>query len=72
MVEALRLHARTESGGYGSVKDVNEVPTTQIDYQPPEFLSGTLKYLYLIFSNDTVLPIEKWIFNAVGHPLPVF
>lgn len=71
LVEAIQQNARTESGGYGSVKNVNELPTTQLDYQPPEFFSGTLLYLFLTFSNDTVLPIDKWIFNAVGHPLPV-
>lgn len=37
----------------------------------PIFLSATLKYLYLTFAETDLFPLEKWIFNAVGHPLPI-
>jgi hypothetical protein len=43
-----------------------------LDPQPTHLLGGTLKYLYLIFAEDNVLPLDKWIFNAVGQPLPIF
>jgi len=36
------------------------------------FLSQTLKYLYLLFSDEDQLPLHSWIFNARGHPLPIF
>lgn len=32
--------------------------------------SETLKYLYLLFSDDSVLPIEEIVFNTEAHPLP--
>ena len=36
------------------------------------FLSATLKYLYLIFSgNETLVPMEAWVFNEAGQPLPI-
>ncbi|KAF7487767.1 Mannosyl-oligosaccharide 1, 2-alpha-mannosidase C52E4.5 [Sarcoptes scabiei] len=38
---------------------------------PSFFLGATLKYLYLIFSNDAVFSLDRWIFNAAGHPLPI-
>lgn len=36
------------------------------------FLAETLKYLYLLFLDDDILPLEKWVFNTEAHPLPVF
>lgn len=35
-----------------------------------EILSKTLKYLYLIFSPDHLLPLEEWTFNSEGQPFP--
>lgn len=29
------------------------------------------RYLYLIFSDDDLLPLEHWIFNTEAHPFPV-
>ncbi len=34
-------------------------------------LPKTLKYLFLIFSPDHLLPLEEWTFNGDGQPLPV-
>ena len=31
----------------------------------------TLKYLYLLFSDDDFLPLSDWVFNTEAHPLPV-
>lgn len=36
------------------------------------FLAETLKYLYLLFANEDLLPLDKWVFNTEAHPLPVF
>ncbi|KAH9403840.1 hypothetical protein TYRP_015034 [Tyrophagus putrescentiae] len=75
LAQAFYRHCRTTSGGFSDLKTVNSVPTVKSDYQRANFLSGTLKYLYLIFTDDTssapVLPLDKWIFNTRGHPLPV-
>lgn len=29
------------------------------------------QYLYLLFSDDTVLPLDEWTFNTEAHPLPI-
>ena len=31
-----------------------------------------LKYLYLLFTEQNLLPLDKWVFNTEAHPLPVF
>ncbi len=60
------------NGGYTDIEDVNVVPTHYlIDYQSPQFLSATLKYLYLIFEENDVLPLDKWVFTDAGQPLPI-
>ena len=69
---SLRRHARLESGGYASVESVEEVPVRFRDGPMESFwLAETLKYLFLLFSDDSVLPLDQWVFNTEGHPLPV-
>lgn len=29
------------------------------------------RYLYLIFSDDDLLPLEHWVFNTEAHPFPI-
>ncbi len=41
------------------------------DVQQSFFIAETLKYLYLLFSEDSILPLDKWVFNTEAHPLPV-
>jgi len=42
------------------------------DEMPSYFIAETLKYLYLLCHNDDLIPLNGWVFNAKGHPLPVF
>lgn len=35
-------------------------------------LSDSLKYLYLLFTDEDLLPLDKWVFNTEAHPFPVF
>ncbi|KAF1631558.1 Mannosyl-oligosaccharide 1,2-alpha-mannosidase IB, partial [Eudyptes filholi] len=59
------------SGGFSGVKDVYSSSPTYDDVQQSFFLAETLKYLYLLFSNDDLLPLDNWVFNTEAHPLPV-
>lgn len=37
------------------------------------FLGETLKYLYLLFSDDVeLLDLDKFVFNTEAHPLPIW
>ena len=71
LAQAIEKHCKTESGGYAWIENVDAIPTIKSDYQPPHFLSATLKYLYLTFTSDEVLPLDQWVFNSKGHPLPI-
>jgi mannosyl-oligosaccharide alpha-1,2-mannosidase len=31
-----------------------------------------LKYLFLLFTDEELVPLDKWVFNTEAHPLPVF
>ncbi|GAA48385.1 mannosyl-oligosaccharide alpha-1 2-mannosidase, partial [Clonorchis sinensis] len=70
VVQALEKYARTP-GGYSGLKDVNSPEAGHDDVQQSFFIAETLKYLYLIFSEDTLFPLDRWVFNSEGHPLPV-
>lgn len=65
--EAIEKHCRTD-GGYTGFRDVRAPDTTQDDVQQSFFFAETLKYLYLIFSDDSVLPFDKYVFNTEAHP----
>lgn len=69
-LQALEKHCRTE-GGYTGIRDVYQENPQQDDVQQSFFLAETLKYLYLIYSEDSLLPLDKWVFNTEAHPLPV-
>ena len=69
--QALEKHCKTECG-YSGVKDVTVENTEKDDAMQSFFLSETLKYLYLIFSPDTVVPLDKYVFTTEGHPLPIW
>lgn len=46
-------------------------PVRYNDKQESYFLAETLKYLYLLFSPDDLLPLDRWVFNTEAHPLPI-
>lgn len=36
-----------------------------------KYILYALQYLYLLFSDDSVLPLDEWVFNTEAHPLPI-
>jgi len=36
------------------------------------FLAETMKYLYLLFAPDDVIPLDEFVFNTEAHPLLIF
>ncbi|KFB35981.1 AGAP000558-PA-like protein [Anopheles sinensis] len=69
-VQALEKHCRTQTG-YSGLKNVYHTDPVKDDVQQSFFLAETLKYLYLLFSDDSLLPLDEWVFNTEAHPLPV-
>ncbi|KAK3286169.1 hypothetical protein CYMTET_6264 [Cymbomonas tetramitiformis] len=69
--QAFEKHARVETGGYAGLKNVNVDPPTQDDTMQSFFLAETLKYLFLLFSDSNMLPLDVWVLNTEGHPLQI-
>lgn len=69
-VQALEKHCRV-SGGYTGIKNVYLEDPSQDDVQQSFFLAETLKYLYLLFSDDSLMSLDEWVFNTEAHPLPI-
>jgi hypothetical protein len=78
---AIEANCKTTSG-YAGIKDVSlggpMGPSNLMDKQESFFLAETLKYLFLLFSNDSVLPLAgiddkdgtpAFVFNTEAHPL---
>ncbi|CUA73820.1 mannosyl-oligosaccharide alpha-1,2-mannosidase [Rhizoctonia solani] len=55
-----------------TVLNVDKLPVRWEDKQETFLLSETLKYLFLLFSDSTVLPLDEVVFNTEAHPFPVF
>ncbi|KZT01183.1 glycoside hydrolase family 47 protein [Laetiporus sulphureus 93-53] len=70
--QAIEKYCKVESGGYASVLNVDEVPVQLEDKMETFLMSETLKYLYLLFSDDTILPLSDYVFNTEAHPFPIF
>ena len=53
--------------GYASLKSV--VTKEKADKMPSFFLAETMKYLYLLFTDENVTDFNKVVFNTEAHPL---
>ena len=77
LAQAINRHAKVTSGpglkgGFAEVAKVDRLPVERfLDRQPAEFLSATLKYLYLTFTPAHFISLKQWVLNAQGHPLPI-
>ena len=70
-VEAIEKNCRISTGGYSGLRNVASTKPTHDDVQQSFFLAETLKYLYLLFSDDTLINLDQWVFNTEAHPLPI-
>ncbi|GAA5950758.1 hypothetical protein JCM8115_004964 [Rhodotorula mucilaginosa] len=70
--QAFEKHCRLPGGGYASIRDVDELPVRHEDRMETFWISETLKYLYLLFSDADVIPLDRYTLNTEAHPLPNF
>jgi mannosyl-oligosaccharide alpha-1,2-mannosidase len=71
LVIALETYCKT-ANGYTGIKDVSNTKRTtenSDDIQHSYFLSATLKYLYLIFSDENFYSFSDYVFNSDAHPI---
>jgi mannosyl-oligosaccharide alpha-1,2-mannosidase len=69
---AIRTFCKTkESGGYAGIREVNVKEPIRDNLQQSFWLAETLKYTFLLFSDDSTLDLNEWVFNTEAHPLKV-
>ncbi|XP_060916975.1 endoplasmic reticulum mannosyl-oligosaccharide 1,2-alpha-mannosidase isoform X2 [Labrus mixtus] len=74
ILQSFNNYTKVPDGGYTSINNVRD-PTNPgpRDKMESFFLGETLKYLYLLFSDDMEqLSLDKFIFNTEAHPLPIW
>ena len=69
---ALDRHARVDTGGYASLDDVRSDPPPKRDKMESFWLGETLKYLFLLFDDQGLLPLDKVVFNTEAHAVPIW
>nr|POE63481.1 mannosyl-oligosaccharide 1,2-alpha-mannosidase [Quercus suber] len=73
MFESFTKHTKTQDNlGYSSIDNVQAVPPPLRDNMESFWLAETLKYFYLLFSPDDILPLNDVVFNTEAHPFPRF
>lgn len=68
---AFERSSRVETGGYTCLDSVLHTVPLVRDKQESFWLAETLKYLYLLFDDTGLVPLEEYVFNTEAHPLPV-
>ncbi|SPO00892.1 related to alpha-mannosidase MNS1 [Cephalotrichum gorgonifer] len=72
MFNSFLQYTAVEGSGYTSLSNANTVPPELRDNMESFWLAETLKYFYLLFSPDDVLPLDKIVLNTEAHPFPRF
>ncbi|XP_023392222.1 endoplasmic reticulum mannosyl-oligosaccharide 1,2-alpha-mannosidase [Pteropus vampyrus] len=74
ILQNFNTYTRVPSGGYSSISNVQDPHDPQPrDKMESFFLGETLKYLYLLFSDDpALLSLDAYVFNTEAHPLPIW
>ena len=70
VLEACNKHLRVDNGYVGST-DVRRIPTPHNDMMETFWFAETLKYLYLLFSEDELFDLNEWVFNTEAHAFRV-
>uniref|UniRef100_A0AAQ5YIL1 alpha-1,2-Mannosidase n=1 Tax=Amphiprion ocellaris TaxID=80972 RepID=A0AAQ5YIL1_AMPOC len=74
ILQNFEKYTKVSSGGYTSINNVRdpEYPSPR-DKMESFFLGETLKYFYLLFSNNTnLISLDQYVFNTEAHPLPIW
>ncbi|XP_075415877.1 LOW QUALITY PROTEIN: endoplasmic reticulum mannosyl-oligosaccharide 1,2-alpha-mannosidase-like [Tenrec ecaudatus] len=74
ILQSFNAYARVPTGGYSSINNVQDPKKPDPrDKMESFFLGETLKYLYLLFSEDAdLLSLDTYVFNTEAHPLPIW
>lgn len=67
MFLAIDRHTTTEFGN-SAIDDVTKVAPVIQDEMESFWLAETLKYFYLLFSEEDVISLDDWVLNTEAHP----
>jgi mannosyl-oligosaccharide alpha-1,2-mannosidase len=70
MFQAIETHTRTTFAN-AAISDVMKKPIEQYDNMESFWLSETLKYFYLIFSDPDTVSLDDFVFNTEAHPFRI-
>lgn len=71
IAQAIEKETKTMSG-FSALKNVSIMSDEgKADSMESFFIAETLKYLYLLFSDSTVLPLDEWVLTTEAHPLRI-
>uniref|UniRef100_A0A672GCV9 alpha-1,2-Mannosidase n=1 Tax=Salarias fasciatus TaxID=181472 RepID=A0A672GCV9_SALFA len=74
ILQSFNKYTKVSSGGFTSINNVRdpEYPSPR-DKMESFFLGETLKYLYLLFSEQPgLVSLDQYVFNTEAHPLPIW
>uniref|UniRef100_A0A8C1NEL3 alpha-1,2-Mannosidase n=1 Tax=Cyprinus carpio TaxID=7962 RepID=A0A8C1NEL3_CYPCA len=74
ILQNFNKYTRVPSGGYTSIGNIRDpLNPAPRDKMESFFLGETLKYLFLLFSDDNeLISLDKYVFNTEAHPLPIW
>ncbi|KAF2201837.1 mannosyl-oligosaccharide 1,2-alpha-mannosidase [Delitschia confertaspora ATCC 74209] len=73
MFEAFAKYTMVEDGGgFSSINDVMTTEPGSRDNMESFWLAETLKYFYLLFGPNDILPLTDIVLNTEAHPFPRF
>ncbi|WAQ87626.1 hypothetical protein PtA15_8A531 [Puccinia triticina] len=71
--QAFDEHCKIKAtGAFASIKDVDQIPVEMENKMETFWLAETLKYLLLLFSDDSLIPLNSHVFNTEAHIFPIF
>ncbi|TPX30256.1 hypothetical protein SmJEL517_g06146 [Synchytrium microbalum] len=69
IAQSINKHCRTDSG-FSGLRNV--MASGDHDNRMESFfIAETLKYLYLLFATDDLIPLETYVFTTEAHPLSI-
>ncbi|KAJ3287590.1 hypothetical protein HDU76_007799 [Blyttiomyces sp. JEL0837] len=71
IAKAIEKYCKSENGGYFGLWNVDSVNGDKVDKMESFFIAETLKYLYLLFTDDDTIALERYVLTTEAHPISV-
>lgn len=67
MFTAVQAATHTNYGN-SAIDDVTKKAPELLDQMESFWLAETLKYYYLLFSDESLINLDRWVLNTEAHP----